>query len=60
VRIDEDTSTTLGAAGVVGLGLLVSAFIVAQVLSSDDSVSATAKEAVQTAAETVPAKVAGG
>jgi len=57
VRIDEDTSTTLGAAGVVGLGVVVSAFIVAQVVGSDDS--ATAKETVQAAAKAVPAKVAG-
>jgi len=40
------------------LGVVVSAFIVAQVLSSDNSVSVTAKEAAQTSANTVPAKVA--
>ncbi len=56
MKLDEDTSSTLGAAGVVGLGVAVSAFILAQVVSSDDS--ATAQEAVQAVKE-VPAKIAG-
>lgn len=57
VQIDEDTGSTIGAAGVVGLGLAVSAFLVVQVLDSGDS--ATATETVQEAVKAIPAKVAG-
>ena len=57
IQIDEDTGSTIGAAGVVGLGLAVSAFLVVQVLDSGDS--ATATETVQEAVKAVPAKVAG-
>ena len=45
LQLDEDTSSTLGAAGVVGLGLAVAAFIGFNLVATEET--ATAQEAVK-------------
>lgn len=59
LQLDEDTSSTLGAAGVVGLGVAVAAFVAFN-LTTDDS--ATAQEAVKDAVTKltdIPAAITG-